>query len=64
MSKGRGKRVPTFAYILIPLFAIGTVLGLVFIAHRIAWVKPWVKQLERSIQEIEDYANWGYRKDE
>jgi hypothetical protein len=58
------KRVPTYAYILIPLFGIATVVGLVLIAHRIAWVKPWVKAVEEEIQKIEDYANWGYRKDE
>lgn len=54
----------TTAYILIPLCAIGAVVGLVFIAHRIAWVKPWVKQTEEEIQKIEDYANWGWRKDD
>jgi hypothetical protein len=55
--------MPTAAYILIPLCAIGTVVGLVFIAQRIAWTNPWAKATEESIQEIEDYANRGHPKD-
>lgn len=27
-----------------------------------SWVKPWLDR-EMKFQEIEDYANWGYRKD-
>jgi hypothetical protein len=67
MSRRRGK-MPTIAYVLIPLFAIGTVCGLVYIANRLsnAWayggeIRP---KMERDVQEIEDYANWGWSKDD
>lgn len=57
--------VVTVAYILIPLFGIATVCGLVWIANRLsnAWAYT-PKQEKLDVQEIEDYANWGYGKDE
>jgi hypothetical protein len=66
MSRRRGK-MPTIAYVLIPLFAIGTVCGLVYIANRLsnAWAYGGVvHQRKLDFQEIEDYANWGWSKDE
>lgn len=65
MKRRRG--MVTVAYILIPLFGIGIVCLLVFIANRLsnAWAyEGLVKQEKLDVQEIEDYANWGYGKDD
>lgn len=65
----RGARgVLTVAYIAIPLFAIGAVVGGVIGYHKWmhTWVKPWLQthkeDVEQGLKELENYANWGRRK--
>jgi len=49
----------TVFMILMPLFAIGTTVGLVLGYHKWmhTWIKPWIQHETKDMQDIEDYAN-------